>query len=72
MLLSRVEAEAEPDAGVLAVRRHVSSERRRDEQAETGGGDIHRPVAAGQPGRPGATRAGRNARRRRSMSRRRG
>ena len=47
-----VEAEAEPQEGVLAVGGEVDEERRSDDRAETDGGDVFRPVSVDQPRRP--------------------
>ena len=47
-----VEPEADPASGALASGRVVGRERRRGRERESGGGDVVRPVAGGEPDRP--------------------
>ena len=47
-----VEAEADPAPGALASGCVVGRERRRSRERESGGGDVVRPVAGGEPDRP--------------------
>ena len=47
-----VNAEADPVSGALAVGHEEGHQRRRGRERETGGGDVVRPVAGGEPDRP--------------------